>query len=229
MELRPRTVFLTGSNGIETQATAARNAGSGFIMVPEIKSGKARYTDFQGSYAPLLGFYDTHIPANSFRKADPIPVITNCRIQLLAAGVNEDYIQFIRKSGPTSGSPARVLPVLAYDRELVRLQRNRLPLYTFSLSGMKTAYGILESHFSKYASYDLPPLTIQFSSSELMDAYRNTNDHLTSEFRDNAGLDLQNVVTTLLNKKKNPFPLPHCCAKNFCFKTLRLSHFYKFN
>ena len=176
MELRPRRVFLTGSNGIQAQARAAQNAGSGFIMVPEIKSDKERHTDFETSYAPLLCFYDTNILANLYRKADTIAVIKNCRIQLHAAGVKEDYIQFICKSGPTLGSLARVIPFLAYDRKLLRLQRDRLPAYTFCLTGMNTAYGIIESHFGECSSNDLPTLTVQFSSSALMDSYRSTND-----------------------------------------------------
>ena len=85
--VRPHVIFLTGANGLQTQATAASNAGCGVIMVPEIKCGKGRYTEADGSYSPLLSFYDEHIPANTYRKADHIPAIKNCRIQVLAAGV----------------------------------------------------------------------------------------------------------------------------------------------
>ena len=86
----PRSVFLTGANGLQTQATAAQNGGSGIIFVPEIKSGKGRYTDLDGSYGPLLSFHDTYIPERTYRKAQNIPCIPNCHIQMLAAGVNED-------------------------------------------------------------------------------------------------------------------------------------------
>ena len=86
----PRSVFLTGANGLQTQATAARSSGCGIIFVPEIKSGKGRYTDLDGSYGPLLSFHDTYILERTYRKAETIPCIPNCHIQLLAAGVNED-------------------------------------------------------------------------------------------------------------------------------------------
>ena len=61
-------VFLTGANGLQTQATAAGNAGNGLIFVPEIKSGKAKYTDLDGTYGPLLDFYERTIAAKSYRK-----------------------------------------------------------------------------------------------------------------------------------------------------------------
>ena len=88
--LRPKSVFLTGGNGLQTQANAAANGGYGLIVVPEIKSGKARYTNAEGSYAPLLIFYDIPIARSTYRKAETIPAIKNCRIQLVAAGVKED-------------------------------------------------------------------------------------------------------------------------------------------
>ena len=88
--LRPRSVFLTGANGLQTHAHAAANGGCGLIVVSEIKSGKARYTNAEGTYAPLLDFYDLPIASNTYRKAETIPPIKNCRIQLVAAGVKED-------------------------------------------------------------------------------------------------------------------------------------------
>ena len=86
----PKTVFLTGANGLQTHATAAENSGSGIILVPKIKNGKCRYTDLDGTYGPLLSFYDKHIPEKSYRKANTIPCIRNCHIQLIAAGVLND-------------------------------------------------------------------------------------------------------------------------------------------
>ena len=85
--LRPRLFFLTGRNCLQTHANASINGGGGLIFVPAMKSGRSRYTDAQGSYAPLLNFYDVTIPARSFRKAEDIPKIRNCRMQLFAAGV----------------------------------------------------------------------------------------------------------------------------------------------
>ena len=86
----PKILFLTGGNGFQTQAIAAQNGGCGLVFVPEIKSGKARYTDLDGSYGPLLSFYDDFIPAKTYRKAEKIPCIPHCRIHLLAAGVIDD-------------------------------------------------------------------------------------------------------------------------------------------
>ena len=71
----PRTFFLTGANGFQTQAVAAGNAGCGLIFVAEMKSGRCRYTDLDGSYGPLLSFYDMYIPEKSHRKADKIACI----------------------------------------------------------------------------------------------------------------------------------------------------------
>ena len=50
--------FLTGGNALQTQSVAAKNAGCGMILVSEIKSGKAAYTDHSGAYTPLLDFYE---------------------------------------------------------------------------------------------------------------------------------------------------------------------------
>ena len=49
---------------LQTQATAASNA-TGLLFVPEIKSGKAKYTDVDGTYGPLLSSYNTVIPGKS--------------------------------------------------------------------------------------------------------------------------------------------------------------------
>ena len=88
--MRPSCFFLTGGNGLKTQASAAENGGCGIVLVPEIKSGKVSYSDADGSYAPLLSFYDRQLPGVSFRKAEDISMIQNCRIQIFAAGVKED-------------------------------------------------------------------------------------------------------------------------------------------
>ena len=90
LTLRPHSFFLTGGNSLQTQAAAAKNAGGGLILVQEIKSGKSAYTDHTGSYTPLLTFYDVQVTGRSFRNADEIPTINNCRIQICAARVKED-------------------------------------------------------------------------------------------------------------------------------------------
>ena len=82
--------FLTGGNASQRQTAASNNAGCGLILVPEIKSGKCRYTDTEGKYAPLFTFYEDKLSAETFRKAEDIPRIPKCQIHLLAAGVKED-------------------------------------------------------------------------------------------------------------------------------------------
>ena len=62
--------------------------------------------------SPLLTFYDNHLPGYTYRKADKGLDISNCRIQLVAGGVTEDWVDFIKRSGPKSGTLARVLPVI---------------------------------------------------------------------------------------------------------------------
>ena len=88
--LRPHAVFLTGGNGLQTTAMAATNGGCGLISVSEIKVGKCAYTSTTGKHTPLLDFYDPDIAAQSFRQAEDIPIISKCRIQMVAAGVKED-------------------------------------------------------------------------------------------------------------------------------------------
>ena len=114
----------------------------------EMKSGRSRYTDLYGSYGPLLSFYHMYIPEKSYRKADKIACIKNCRIHLIAGGVKEDWKSFVDKSGATSGSLARVLPVLSCDREVIRLLSERLTLEPFSLTGLKRTFFVFEQQFS---------------------------------------------------------------------------------
>ena len=87
---RPSAVFLTGGNVLQTQYHAAVNGGCGMIIVNEIKNGKVRYVDHDGSYGSLLTFYDKAVHARTFRQAEAIPAMKNCRMQLIAAGVKDD-------------------------------------------------------------------------------------------------------------------------------------------
>ena len=50
----------------------------------------------------------------------------------------------MHKSGATSGSLSRVLPVITFDRDMIRLLNERLSSNPFSLQGLKRAFGILE-------------------------------------------------------------------------------------
>ena len=198
--LRPSSVFLTGANVIQTKAAAASNGGCGLILVSEIKNGKGCYTDMDGTYGTFLNFYDPDMAAESFRNAEDIPRIDKCRIQMIAAGVKEDWIQFVEKSGIRSGMMARVLPVLSFGRDFSRLGFERLPKHNFSMEGLKKVLAIMEETFQRAESTDeLSPVTIQFSQSELDEEYRDTNKLLISPFTDRPVTDYRGVVTTLLD------------------------------
>ena len=181
LALRPHAFFLTGGNALQTQAAAAKNSGCGLVLVQEIKSGKTAYTDHDKSYTPLLTFYDVPVRGRSFRTAEEIQTINNCRIQICAARVKEDWITFVQKSGTQSGMLARVIPVISCDRNIVRLATEKLPPYFFNLQGYKRAFEIMEKHFSSVSTDDDdPPLSIQFSRSVLNTNFRNTNNLLVN-------------------------------------------------
>ena len=69
------------------------------------------YTDHAGGYGILLKFHDPEIGARSFRQAEDIPRIENCRIQMIATGVKDDWKPFLEKAGKDSGILARIIPV----------------------------------------------------------------------------------------------------------------------
>ena len=127
---QPKRVFLPGGNSIQIHAEAAKNNGCGIIYVPEIKTGKNKYTDPEGTYGPLLAFYDDHVPGITFRKAEDIGDIDDCRLQVVAAGVTDDWEDFIKRSGPKSGTLARIIPVIGWDREVIRITQQNLPSFT---------------------------------------------------------------------------------------------------
>ena len=63
---------------------------------------------------------------------------------------------------------ARVVPVLSYDRDVVRLATEKLPAYFFEIKGYKRAFEIMERHFSNVSTCSAdPPLTLLFSRSLL--------------------------------------------------------------
>ena len=87
---------------------------------------------------------------------------------------------------------------------MVRLQNERLSAYTFNLDGIKEAFGVMEEAFMDFTSEgDVPPLTLEFSSSDLMTEYRSNNDHLTADNRAQGAIDIPKVLSVLLN---NPPP-----------------------
>ena len=197
---RPHLLFLTGGNALQTQSVAAKNAGCGMIVVSEIKSGKAAYTDHSGAYTPLLDFYDPQIQGTTFRKAEVIPTVPQCRIQLLAAGIKEDWIPFVEKSGPTAGTLARVIPILSFDRDTVRLPQEKLPPSPFSLDGFKKAFAVMEFEFANSLATDNePPITLQFSRSNLQEQFRRTNALLIRDFRQDGDVDYGRILSTLHN------------------------------
>ena len=180
----PMNLFLTGGTTLQTQANAAENGGCGLILVPEMKSGKGRYTNIDGSYGPLLDFYEESIHGISCRKADNIATVQKCRIHLLTAGVKNDWVDFVTKSGASSGTLGRVIPVITFNRTMIRILSERMPIYTFPLTGLKKIFTILEGKFRKVNSNcEEPPIILEFSSSSLMDNnYRKTNNLLVLNY-----------------------------------------------
>ena len=180
---RPKRVFLPGGNGLQSQSEAFKNAGCGILYVPEIKNGKRKYTDIDGSYGPLLSFYDTEVPGITFRKAEDIPDINNYRIQIVSAGVAEDWQDLLNKSGPKSGTLARILPVIGMDRQMIRLLQDKLPLLSMPLNGIKSVLSIMETKFASVSSLDKPSIILQFEDSTLLNNFRLNNDINTNESR----------------------------------------------
>ena len=105
----------------------------------------------------------------------------------------------MQKTGLNSGYLARVMPILCYDREVVRLQQDNLPSYSFSLDGLKKAFCIFESKFSRFSAKDIdPPITLEFSDSVNLYIFRSANHIVTSYFRHNGNSNLCGTLTTLL-------------------------------
>ena len=197
-------MFSTGGTALQTQANAAENGGCGLILVPEMKSGKGRYTNIDGSYGPLLDFYEESMQGKSYRKADNIATVQKCRIHLLTAGVKNDWVDFVSKSGASSGTLGRVIPVITFDRTMIRILSERMPIYTFPLTGIKKIFTILEGKFRKVNSNcEEPPIILEFSSSYLMDNYRKTNNLLVQNYNGEQNRNLRKTISILLD---NPPP-----------------------
>ena len=95
---------------------------------------------------------------------------------------------------------ARVLPILACDREVIRLLSERLSQESFTLQGLKKAFVILERLFRDMSSTsDQSSITFEFSSSNLLDNYRANNMLLTEEYRSGPNRNLGRVLTILLD------------------------------
>ena len=130
-----------------------------------------------------------------------IPTVTQCRIQLLAAGIKEEWIPFVEKSGPTSGTLAKAIPILSFDRDTVRLPQEKLPPPPpFSLYGFKKAFAVMEFEFANSQATDNePPITLQFSRSNLQEQFRRTNALLIRDFRQDGDVDYGRILSTLHN------------------------------
>ena len=199
---RPSRVFLTGANVLQTQYTAATNAGCGMILVNEIKNGKSRYTNLDGSYGSLLTFYDKPVLGRTFRQAQAIPAMKNCRMQLIAAGVLDDWVSFIERSGRNSGMLARVVPILGYDHKFARLSFERLVEYDFPLNDLKKVLGIMELLFQSHDVADAqPPLKLQFCASTLDLNYKQTNELLITHFKAQPVTDWLGIFNTLADSE----------------------------
>ena len=95
---------------------------------------------------------------------------------------------------------ARVLPIISCDREVIRVQSERLSQARFSLRGLKRAFFLLEQQFKDISSTsDTPSILFQFSHSTLLTNYRTSNGLFTEEHRQGANRNLGQVLTILLN------------------------------
>ena len=92
-------------------------------------------------------------------------------------------MKFVKNAGPESGALARVLPVIGVDREMIRLQQERLPPFSVSLEGVKTILRILEEKFAAYGCSSNAPVVLSFTESELLSNYRVANDINTAPNR----------------------------------------------
>ena len=93
------------------------------------------------------------------------------------------------------------MPVIGLDKEMVRLQQERLPSFSFDLKGIKTILKILEEKMSGFTSDQEPPFVIGLSDSELLNNYKRDNATKTSQDREGGNFDLQKVLKTLLDSR----------------------------
>ena len=122
---------------------------------------------------------------------------------ICAAGVKEDWLYFVQKSDRRSGVLARVLPILSYDREIVRLACEKLPPYFFPLDGYKEAIEEMEKKFADAEpDSSVPPLTLQFSQSTLTSNFRQTNALLVEGLKANGVTNHESILSMLLNRQK---------------------------
>ena len=127
------------------------------------------------------------------------------KFQQLTTVEFKSVLQALRKekSDPKSGVSARVLPVLTYDREIVRLASEKLPPYFFPLKAYKEAFLVMEKQFANAESNSCdPPLTLQFTRSTLTSVFRTTNALVVEDSRVNGITNYESILSTLLNRQK---------------------------
>ena len=113
-------------------------------------------------------------------------------------------MNFLAKSGKLSGMLARIIPVLGYDRGMVRLSYERLPQYDFALDGLKKVLSIMERTLQHFrATDDVVPITLQFSQSDLDQTFRQTNEllvagHVRDDNVDYRSEDNDNMVMVIM-------------------------------
>ena len=74
----------------------------------------------------------------------------------------------MEKAGPKSGALARVVPIIGYDREMIRLQQDPMSAFAISLEGTKKILSILEAKIDNKVSGEKPTIIPKFGNSELM-------------------------------------------------------------
>ena len=122
-------------------------------------------------------------------------------MQLIAAGVPEDWVDFVQRSGHDSGTLARVLPIIGCDREMIRLLQAKLPAVSIPLEGLKTVLSIMEEKFTGYRAAGKPPIILKFADSKLLNKFRLQNDIATNNSRVVGDFNYKSIFTTLLDKQ----------------------------
>ena len=82
---------------------------------------------------------------------------------------------------------------------MIRLQQVRLSPFSFPLDGFKKIFAIMEEKFHRFTALGKPPVTLEFSPSQLLKNYRLSNELRTAADRQDANFNLQQVFQKLLD------------------------------
>ena len=100
---------------------------------------------------------------------------------------------------------ARIIPIIGYDRGMIRIEYERLPQVSFPLTGLKKVVGLMEKHFKSYSSSDdSPSVTLQFSPSALDTAYHKTNKLRVEGLPRNNDMHHRRLKQLLCDSNKHP-------------------------